>query len=390
MKNGKYLLYDQQGNCVLDLNYKNDEFNGLQKIFFEADENADLQSFFGVKFIENALEQGRKVENYCGSPTIIVNYINGKKDGLKKVYECKPSYQLKKEVIYKDGSTTQTKYFNIFVKSEDYGAKQVRYLSAFSNSYSIEDIDYQLKNWVSGEVYQYYKNGKVAIKKDNADLKVYDKTGTLLSWEINGKTNIYSNGQVIKSGDTVFFENGKVKSIGNHLIFYENGIKKKNGDTTFYQTGQIDSIGISISFYETGIKRHHYDTTFFENGKIATIGKDIAYYDNGNLKTDGVNKYFENGKPEYTKDAIYERTYDHSGQLLVEKNLSTGKYIENYPNGQPKIVASYNKKEKLDGWYQKFNENGDLTEYTFYAKGEKQTVNMKTVYLVPLRKRPFF
>lgn len=406
-KNGKYLLYDQQGNCVLDLNYKNDELNGIQKIYFEADEEDDVQSFFGVKYIEDGLEQGSNVKNYCGSPTIIVNYINGKKDGWKKVYVCKPSYQLKKEVLYKDGETVQSKYYNIFVRSEDVSAQQVRYLSTFSDSYSIEDIDYQLKYWASGEICQYYKNGKLAMKKSGSDLSVYNKYGKLI--EINGESLFYKNGQIKQSGDTTFYASGRIKSIGQNLfyyengslerhgdttfyqsgkietlgddiIFYETGIKKQSGDTTFFQSGKIETIGSDIVFYETGIKKQSRDTTFYQNGKIATIGKNIVYYENGNLKTDGVNKYFENGKPEYFKDASYERTYYNSGQLLSEKNLTTGEYIENYPNGSLKLKTCYNKEGRLNGYYQKYDEKGSLTEFTLYAAGEKQAVNMDIVY----------
>ncbi len=229
-----------------------------------------------------------------------------------------------------------------------------------------------------------YKSGSVAIRINGSEVKVYNKSGKMIGWEINGRTNLYDNGQVIKSGDTTFYKNGKIMSIetylSTYLSFYENGIKQRHGDTIFYQSGKIESIGYGISFYENGIKKKSGDTTFYQNGKIATIGKNIVYYENGNLKTDGVNKYFENGKPEYIKDEVFERTYDFSGHLLTEKNLETGQYLEFYYNGRPKVKAYYNKDGKLDGIWAEYDESGNLLVVYNYEAGTKYDVSFDDVY----------
>ena len=405
LKNGAYILYDKKGRPILKLNYKKDKYDGLQYLYIQSDDDDDLQSFFSLSSIESQLDgtEGEDYKiNYCNSPFCLVNYKNGKKEGWKKIYSCSPTYRLKKEIFYVNGLKKITKEYNISWENDDGG--QDYFLESFSKSYNLSDISYQLIYWTctnemwkyydKDSIKQYYKNGKECIIKSGNSQKIYNKNGKLIEWIVGGINQLYPNGQIKEKGDMLFFENGqikqsgdttfyasgRIKSIGQNWFYYENGSLERHGDTTFFQNGKIETLGDDIIFYETGIKKQSGDTTFFQNGKIATIGKNIVYYENGNLKTDGVNKYFENGKPEYFKDASYERTYNNSGQLLSEKNLTTGEYIENYPNGSLKLKTCYNKEGRLNGYYQKYDEQGSLTEFTLYAAGEKQTVNMDIVY----------
>lgn len=187
----------------------------------------------------------------------------------------------------------------------------------------------------------FYLNGAIAVILNNKEVKVYDKSGKIIGWKINGGTNLYDNGQVIKSGDTTFYKNGKIMSVGTYLSFYENGIKQRAGDTIFFQSGKIESIGYGISFYENGIKKKSGDTTFFQNGKACSIGTNRLFYENGNKKKSVDSTFFSNGVVKEVNNEVVKTENDSLGRCVYKYNKVDNSYIEYYSSGNIKLKGSF-------------------------------------------------
>ncbi len=189
----------------------------------------------------------------------------------------------------------------------------------------------------------------------------------------------------------------------NHLSIicnYKNG--KKNGKyECFYRNGQlrqttnyVDDLiqGESIAYFESGAVVLHAN---YVNNRME--GKNIIYYENGqpkyicnktNGEIDGEYKMFwQNGQLKEIVNYILknnnsckfgeEKHFYSNGQvsmicnhIIDENNISKqdGPVIKYHYNGE--VKAKYNiLNDEYDGVYEKFNEQGDLVEYSEYIKG---------------------
>ncbi|MBU0487818.1 MAG: hypothetical protein KKD31_07680 [Bacteroidetes bacterium] len=411
-KQGKYEAFDSDGNITHSLNYNKGVLDGVQYFYLNDEGSPSSYSYCSpirkpmhVWTYKNGDRVGIQKDYTCmngkyflwveknwgekntatryfstGKKMYVTEWIDKADNGSGSVEYYFPKGKLRVKFSYKyDGETYSGKYYEyseqgeLIIESNFSGKK-----NCWINNFTGYDLEYLTvgtnrdeTKWIGVDNCKSCESCEYTIFEDGMKNTMTYSSGVLMS---------YPNGQKMISGDTTFFENGKIKSIGKTLSFYENGNKKGDGDTTFYESGQVETIGTKISYYLNGSKRHHNDTTFYTNGKVSTIGKDIKFYENGNLKTDGTNKFFENGKPEYTKDESYERTYNADGQLISETNLSTGEYSVNFPNGTRKKIVVYNKKGEINGWLQEFDENGNFIEFSFYVDGKKQDLTISNFY----------
>lgn len=95
-------------------------------------------------------------------------------------------------------------------------------------------------------------------------------------------------------------------------------------------------------------------TTYFSDGKIKTIEE----YKNGNLREKTT--FYSNGNI-CSYNSL--RCYDNEDFLEGLQEIY-------FMNGKKELIF-YCKKGKLNGKYQRFDENGEIVETLFYSKGNK-------------------
>lgn len=258
IKDGEYKLYSPKGNLILDYNYKNGEFDGVQKEYY-----ADSEILFSEK-----------------------NYKNGSLIGEQKTY-------------YKDGNIETYKNYNengkliadivydMFGKKEKFFEEKnnVGVYEEYQDNYLIEkkELHYSKGNIVKSVQEEYGEKGILKYKE------IEDKALILTE-----KISYYEDGQI---KDISYRRERKVLPIGK--MYYSNGNLENN------------------SYYDENSGKLICER-YFEDGKLLSkslySGKDlydeIEYYIEN--KKDGT-KFYEVKKEGDKKVEIF---YNKKGEVL--------------------------------------------------------------------------
>lgn len=172
----------------------------------------------------------------------------------------------------------------------------------------------------------------------------------------------------IKNGEwKEYYENGKLKTVGNYLN------EKKNGQWTTYDVdGQIETDSYYVegklngeckSYHKNGQihkqinfkdgKRVGESKEFYVTGQVSRIIK----YENDNVETTIYSRYFENG--EFSEKKITENTEDGGYKSTYY-----------YSNGNIKTIEIFNKNREKNGNWQWFSENGKIEKSCNYKNGK--------------------
>jgi antitoxin component YwqK of YwqJK toxin-antitoxin module/Tfp pilus assembly protein PilF len=263
--------------------YKNGALEGPYKQFHENGQLSETGSY------QNNLNDGEWKNYYDNgklkSKTV---YINGNLEGIEELYDedgsLSDTYSYKKGVL--DGEAlSYNKNHKLYARFQ------------FSNSVlqSVLYFDNAGKQLSSSE----------RINK-RLDLKIFLPDGTL-----NTERTIDDKGQV-EGKETVFFSNGKVKSVTEH----NEGAKN----------------GQSIEYYLNGRKKAE---STMKNGKPE--GYTVSYYPNGNIQVEG---WLSDGQP-----IGYWNYYDYFGRLTAKRyfvdGIINGYQTDYYPNGKVAYEKKY-------------------------------------------------
>ena len=373
-------IYSDMGKT--EYNYKNGEFDGLQKVYYK---------------------NGNLLEEFT--------YKDGKIDGESKFY-------------YEDGQLWDKQIFKQgLLLDEKKQPKNGFYKRFYKNGKLASDVLY--KNGLpEGESKSYYENGaikgaRIHFSSTNYLLKTYNENGTL-RFQATIKNDKY-DGKITSN-----YDNGKLRyemflkndiPYGTKKDYLEDGTLRDefsfiNGFnkwkyTEFYKNGKI----LSLGFYSGNIfNQKEYKTIglikqFYENGKLRQkgawdgkqwIGPLVEYYDNGRLKDkinyingkrDGmVVGYYKNGKIQYEmffKNDIpigIEKNYTQKGVLQYEYKFLDGfnrwELVEYFTNGKIKRSGGSigEKDPQWEGLYKEFYENGQLKSEVEYKRNKKEGV----------------
>jgi len=231
----------------------------------------------------------------------------------------------------------------------------------------------------------YYQNGKIKSEGLRTNFQLdsiwnfYDEKENLVL-QINykdGKKNgirktINKEGYIeetfvddIKQGNTsYFFPDGKLKMTINFVDGREQGFcKEYTADGTIitliqYKSGyMIDRENINRKD-KNGLKQDTWKE-FYENGKVKW---------EGTYRNDKKNGYFK----EYSEDGNLMNTTKYIDDELQQDVKELKSYeikTEYYPSGNPKIVASYNKNNVLEGVRRDYSEDGKIIKAFIYDNG---------------------
>lgn len=161
-RNGSYKEWDNNGQLILEANYKKDELHGHY-----------------IKYKEGKVSKD-------------IWYSNGKIDGKYKSYWDNGNPYV--EIEYEDG---KIKAEENYIK----GVQEGRYRIWYENG-QLESEGNYIKNYLEGEFITYYKNGKL---KSKGELKKFLEDGTWLEYDEKGHgvKKIYEKGKVINESPIV-------------------------------------------------------------------------------------------------------------------------------------------------------------------------------------------
>ena len=226
------------------------------------------------------------------------------------------------------------------------------------------------------------------------------KIGYWINYSKDGKTKLDEGNYIADKKDGIwkaYFADGKIK----HEITYTNGAAKGYAKM-YYEDGKLREEGTWNEKHWTGDYRY-----YFPNGQVAYMwnynnqgkreGEQKYFHENGNIKYKGG---WENGQ---VKTSV--EIYDESGKLVQNRVYENGKFTESVsstpqttPSQTPKTYSTftgtgYNTVYRLDGKVEKkgyfekgilingefneYDENGNLTQIKVYEKG--QVVKIKPV-----------
>jgi len=354
-KHGTYESFLPGGDILTKLNYNKGELDGIQYYYLKSDYlGSSSESCIGLR-----------------KPMSEYTYKNGKKIGWQKEYECnswnsKNVYFLKEETFLGDNYQYNLYYPNGIKAIEEHYNRisgDGKEIHSYESGEINMTIEYKKKNDTiyAGSYKKYYKSQLYEEGTFEGCLYCWIKyTGSQLygvdlrTFETN-RCDL-SIVKTIKNGKKDQFCHSKYKEV--ECPCYLNGQRKKSGDTTFYESGKIKSRGNELEYYESGSLKRSGDSLYFENNI---------------MQTDGKNTWFTNGNP--NKKVLSDRTeyYYESGKIKQMVESDSLKKIEYLENGNISLcwdkVTVNNKQCEITRTYY---ENGNIRELTYQDQSGTQ------------------
>lgn len=290
---GKYKVLNNLGQTVSELNYVDNELDGLQRYFYSTGELSE-ETYF-TKDVKNGeskeFYKNGNIKNNC-------SYKSGKLNGSFTTYYPIGGKQCELQ----------------FVDSQ----RNDKMICYYPNGNKQSELNYNLDKL----------NGLVQYFNEAGDLtSSYNYVNDLLE----GKGTTYFDGKVIKTEAT--YKAGKVE--GSYKEYFENSVVHNE---TFYENGKIKK---SIENYENGTLSIE---TFYDDKENL---ESYNYYDR-----DGQKYYSEKYKAGQLK-AGYQ--YVSNNPNPIEVSINKNPYTINNLQGQPKFSGSFEKGKMSKEWTYFYN-----------------------------------
>lgn len=390
---GKNVFYFEDGKIASEGNMRNGKPDGYWKTYWE---NGELKSEGNRKNFE--LDSLWVFYDETGKATLEINYLNGKKEGIRRtireseILEENFSNDVKQGLTiyyYPDGKIMRTIPFengleNGFAREfspDGTVITMIEYRRGFV--LDRENINRKDRNGLKqGKWKFFYANGKVKTEgvyrddKRNGYFKEYDEKGLLtdVSKYVNDVRQEAPPELVKLDIRTDYYPDGKVKTRASYKGDVPEGVRREyapGGEVVAAYTfskgkmvaeGIIDDEGVKDGpwkeFYADGQLRAE---GMYRNGN--RIGKWRFYHPNASLEQEG--SYNNQGNT----DGMWQWYYD-DGLLLREENFlngnSEGIFTEFDESGNPIIQGEY--VEGMEEGFWKY-QHGDHREEGTYRSG---------------------
>jgi uncharacterized protein len=289
---GKCKYLNEDGNLAGELNFKNNELNGMQKYY---DEKGNLTE---VKSFKNGKVDGTRTAYYSnGAISVIENYKEDKLNGLGTSYYVNGGKQCEVNFIdgERDGKLTCI-YPNGSPKSES--------------------------NYIKGKL-----NGPNLLYNEVGDLtESYNCANDL----IDGKYVEYYDGKTVKS--EAVYANGKIQ--GSFKSYYSNtALEKENS----YENGKIKK---SVNYFLNGKKAS--ESSYDDKEELESY----SYFDSSG------NEYFEE---KYKSGALKSALqFTKTNPKPVEISLSSKPFVMKDFDGNELAAGNFEKGKKSGEWNHHF------------------------------------
>ncbi len=410
IRQGKHLIYYENGNLLKEANYKDGKLDGIVKEYYE---NGNIHR--NKSYINNN-PTGHNIEyDLNGNITSLDFFINNQKikcDLTLSDIQYKNNHIFEVVAFSKEGILV-SQYYNFIEEEKNNGTIHSVYKYKNAKDYSsgigefwhysendltfgkiknhkmfeeISFIDYKKqieeKYWIS-------EDGKKKYLQKIEDIDdVFEKAVKKAYYKDENNNYIgkyrryYSNEQLMEEGQ---YKDGKKEGKWNYyspsgtLIeskTYSNGIK--NGEyKKYYHTGELEEVGNYkngkeegqwLDYYKNGNLSFSYN---FKDGKLDGIYKNLD--ENGNYiyikefkdgKSIGKSQYFEENKLKLEVEDL-----SNSENQVFFTNIEKHKLY--YTNGQLMEEGIYKNFEK-EGLWKKYDSEGKLIKEEYYKNGELQ------------------
>jgi len=375
---GKYKLVNKHGQLLGEINYKDNELEGLQTYYYPNGKKSN--SVYFVKGVKS----GEFKEYYTnGNIQSEGTYKNGEPDGSYIFYYPNGGKQC--ERTFKNGQIEGASicyYPNGQVKNEYpyVNGKLNGKVIEYNEIGAITQVGTYVDDLFDGEVIVYYDGTKVNSKL------TYQKgipVGSYMQYYENGqiyKESTFENGNIKKS--TEYFANGKIigesffdakGQLEKQIYYDENGVKYfeerfKGGKTKVgYQYTASNNQPIEVP-----LKKDMYEMKDL-NGTLRISG----YYSKGTMngpwtyyKSNGNINFIQNYKNDKVEGLRYD--YDEQGQVSSTYYQSEGGVIsglfEGFRNNKMSVQMYFSEGER-HGPFQYFYKNGGVSYEGYYING---------------------
>jgi len=356
MKNGQpegyWKTYNEEGILISEGNRKNYQLDSTWR-FYNDDGSIKLE----INYLEGKKNGIRKT--YREDEIIEEMFVNNIKDGTTRYYFA--DGDLKKEIVFEDGLEEGL--------AKEYGKDgRIITLITYKGGFivEIEKINgYIAGNKKHGKWKYFYDNGQVRLEGnykrglEHGYFKEYDTDGNLLT------TTKYDNGLKVEDAQELtklevrkdYYPDGKLKIVATYSKEgVPEGVRREYAEDGTIEKSYIFKNGIIIGegiVTEKGEKDGRWKE-YYPDGSLMAVGdyeKDLRtgpwkyYHKNGKLKQEG--KYSKEGKPEgewfwyYNDGNLLREDYYYMGLLdgeMVEYSkegviIARGEYIEGNENG---------------------------------------------------------
>lgn len=310
-KEGKFKVVNSTGNATAEINYKNDELDGLQKYYDEKGNLIEEKSFVNGKL------EGVRKEYYTNKMIgLVENYKNDKLEGISTSYNVNGGKNC--ELSYTNGEANGT------------------LICLYPNGTKKSELN--------------YKNGKL-----DGISTYYNVVGDITSQyefkddERSGKSLQYFDGKVMKSEGE--YANGK--GVGTHKSYHSNGAVESE---MYFTAGKLNK----KTTYSANSKK--YSDENYDSNEILELA---AYYDE-----DG-NKYFE----EKHKNGEYKSGIQYGKQIAkpIEIAASKKKFIMNNFDGKLLIDGMMDKGRNIGEWNYRYS-SGEIRQKRNYTLGAQNGI----------------
>ncbi len=299
-------FYDEEGKMLLVINYKNGKKNGVKKTFLK----------------EGMIEE---------------TYVNDIKQGLVKRYY--PDGKIKSIIPCVQGKENG----KAFEFSED---SVIIVLSEYKKGFMIykEKINgYNVNKLKDGKWMSFYNNGNVKTEENYKNglregyFKEYTEEGSLIKIEKYTNDQLQQDAQELVKLDTKydFYPNGKIKVEGTYNDSIAEGVRRY-----FSEKGDV----ISSKIFKEGI----------------VIGEGIV--DKKGRKQGAWKEYYFPGKSTDNK-----RVLKSEGTYKNDKRINKWKFY--YPNGNPEQIGAYNNNSQPIGDWKWYLESGIIRREESFVDG---------------------
>jgi antitoxin component YwqK of YwqJK toxin-antitoxin module/Tfp pilus assembly protein PilF len=384
---GKFKIVNLHGQIISELNYVDNELNGLQRYFYESGQVSE------ETYYSNGIKDGETKEFLKnGNLQSVGNYKSGKLNGPFITYHVNGGKQCELTFIDDIREGKVICYYTNGKKNNELNYTKGKLNGKLENYNEVGDLttSYNYVNdELEGEGISYY-DGKII--KSKANYKAGKVMGSYKEFSENQtltKEILYENGKIKKENE--YYENGTLstetfyddKELLEAYVYYDHNGQKYYEEK--YKAGEIKMgfqylpnnpkpIEVPLNSNPYKIKTLNGITLtegYFEKGKLAKEWK--YFYLNGNLR---VKQNFSENKSNGLRT-----DYNRNGELTGTYNNLEGKMsgmYEGFQNGKLHRRMFYNGGDR-NGPYQYFYENG-LVNYEGYIVEDDKEFNQFNYY----------
>lgn len=332
-KEGRFKLLNKYENLDGELQFENNELNGLQKYYDDEGKLSEEKSFTKGK-----LEGKRTVYYPSGNISLVENYHEGVLEGKTTSYNITGGVNC-------DGNYSKGELEGLLVCFYPNGSKKSE------------------GNYVSGKMEGQYRS--------------YNKVGDITSdinyknGELNGKYKQYYDSKTIS--EEAEYLNDKI--VGTFKKYYPN---QKLKEEYIYKDNKIS---LSNEYYATGFKSG--ESIYNDKGELMMTtyynpSGEKYYEELYNSKEIKFIKQYSRNNPKPTEINLARKSFEIKsldGRVMAtgsfEKGRRNGEWKNNYTSGNLEMISNFSKGQK-QGLNTIYNKNGNITSILNF---EKDTLN---------------